>query len=1157
VRCAADHAAAEERLPAVFRHVYASSTFLARLSIHAGTLLEARVGGFWPLADWWKDGSPRREGRALRERVLAHADEIARDLEVLRSWTPPDPPKPGTALGDRYAELAERYLECREGAAVHRAPPGPLEGARHPGFALAFDRKKRTLELSERRSPLLPSPLRLAVTLPLDPGQPLRFDRDALGLHQAGCAWDLFALRALLLALHDGTDEAVVALGQALGRPLWETLLDELAAQRARTAEARTWAFCLSPGYAGDFTLLVHARLTRQGGKAGSWRRQTFEALFGEETSPLEREIARVALSSLTRPAEARVDLASPQGHELARLLAQHPRVTLGAERKADPERDPRPEILVGQLLMRLERAPNGLLSPRFMVGDREMSPSLLSVSSGAFRGASRGAMLVSAFVPPALRPWLDMARRMGDALAFPPEAVSKLAMTTEPLVASGVAELPKSALGAELPYQPRPALRVDWRAEGAAVVELCVAVHPAAPLIAAGRGPALMTFEVEGRRVFVEREPDKELALVMAARETIAAPLLWDDDLGRTETLEEALALADYLERNPLGLIIEVKVGRAPTVVAWTDATRTLRVRREGAWLVLDGEIGAGGGKLTVGDVLDAVRLARQYVKAEDGTFLELSREAILRLRPIAIATELGQSSPDGAPRLHHAFGGVLAEASTMFERISGADLGEYARRFEQRGRAAKVSRLERGTLRRYQREGVAWMLRLAAWAPGCVLADDMGLGKTVQTASVLKTRAELGPALVIAPASVTSNWVSELARFMPSMTVRFYNEDRDATPSGLGPGDVLVVSYGLLQRHVDAFRAQRWATVVVDEAQYVKNAGAQRTDAVRALSRDFTIALTGTPLENHLGELFSITDLAFPGLLGTESVFRERFRRPIEGQNDTVRLEALGRLLAPFLLRRTRKAVLRELPPREEVTEYVELGPAEQRRYLALRRACEEQLRERKKGETQAQLKIAVLAALTRLRQLACDARLVDPSFSGGSAKIVRAVELVNGLTAEGHRALVFSQFTGFLEKVRDALEAEGLRVAYLAGDTPTTKRRDIVDAFQRGDFDVFCVSLLAGGTGLNLTRASYVIHLDPWWNPAAEEQAISRAHRMGQTAPVTVYRLVARGTIEEAVLDMQASKRDLALAVLDGKASTKAVTPADLLELLRFGA
>jgi SNF2 family DNA or RNA helicase len=702
--------------------------------------------------------------------------------------------------------------------------------------------------------------------------------------------------------------------------------------------------------------------------------------------------------------------------------------------------------------------------------------------------------------------------------------------------------------------HDPHPALRVEWHRDGGAVIEIFIAVTPGAPLVAPGKGAELYTFELAGRRVFVERDLAREKTVAEEARARIEAPVLWSDATGRTDSVEDALALAAWLDENPLRLAIEVTIGRAPSVVAWEQTARTLQVNRNGAWLVLDGDLNVKGVKLTMGDVLEAARLARRFVRAEDGVFLELSREAIERLQPVAIAAELAVG--DGPPRVHDAFGSILAEARAVFDVVRGVDLETYAKRFAEREKRVRVPPLDHGKLRKYQREGVAWMLGLASWAPGCVLADDMGLGKTVQTAAVLKARAPLGAALIVAPASVASNWMVELARFVPSLRARFFNEERDLDPAHLGAGEVLVVSYGLLQRRPDLFLETKWSTVVIDEAQYVKNVTAQRTDAVRALEREFTIALTGTPLENHLGELFSITDLVFPGLLGSEPTFRERFRKPIEGARDETRLAVLGKLLAPFLLRRTRGNVLRELPPREEIVEHVELSPEETKRYLALRRVCEQQFAKRKRGETAAQLRIALFAALTRLRQLACDARLVDPTFEGRSTKIARIVELCVALAQEGNRALVFSQFTQFLEKIAAELAAAGLRVAYLAGDTPTTKRRAIIDAFQAGEYDIFCVSLLAGGTGLNLTRASYVIHADPWWNPAAEEQATSRSHRMGQTEPVTVYRLVARGTIEEAVLAMHGRKRDLAAAVLEGKASARAISETELLDLLRFG-
>jgi superfamily II DNA or RNA helicase len=1162
-RAPAAATSSSEPLPACFRGVYSAAVFLSRLSVHVGSRVGDGVDRWSPLPDWWArtNGATTPAIVSLRRQVLAHEAEIAADLETLRAWTPPEPPSEmkGTTLGEVYGKLAERYLDVREGARIQRGAPGPLEGRRHPGFDFFYDAQRCVFEARERRNLLLLEPFRLAFALPLSSRGEPRFEDQALASPDGADAWEVFALRTALLALHARAEDAVVALERELGRPVWEHVLEHLGAPEKEATDSREWSFAISPTFReAELRVVPHSRRTLASGKVSKWKRETFESLYMDESVALGREIARIAMCSLERVSEARVSLGTPQGHELLRLLGKHPTVFMRRTTKGDPDGEELAEIIAGDLAMRMEPDANGVLSPRFMVDGRVLEPSMLGrAESSGLRGAVSGKKVVSMFVPRSLRPWLEAAQTVGAAMAFPPEAVPRLVTATEPLVTAGVVELPRDALGVELPYEPSPALRVEWQPAGAAVVEIFITVHPRAPLVSAGRGPVLFTFAEGDHRFFVERDLEREVLIAEDSRARIAAPVLWDHVHGHTEGLEDTLALAEYLDHNPLGLAIEIKIGKRPTLTAWGDAARTLDVKKNGSWLVVGGALDVAGVKLTLGDVLDAARMAQRFVKAADGVFLELSKEAIDKLRPVAMAAELGGAPKGEDGRIHEAFGSVLADALTVFDDVRGANLEAYVERFEARGKRVKVPALENGTLRPYQHEGVAWMLRLATWAPGCILADDMGLGKTVQTASVLKARAALGPQLIIAPASVSSNWMSELARFMPSLKCRWWNDDRSLTLADLGPGDVLVVSYGLLQRRSVGFEGTRFATVVVDEAQYVKNVSAQRTDAVRSIERDFTITLTGTPLENHLGELFSIVDLAFPGLLGSEAAFRERFRKPIEGtQRDEVRLAVLGRLLSPFLLRRTRAKVLEELPEREEITEYIELDASEQKRYLALRKACEAQFAKRKSGETAAQLKIALFAALTRLRQLACDVRLVDPTYEGRSSKITRCVELCVELAQEGNRALVFSQFTQFLGKLQPELEAAGLRVAYLAGETPTAKRRAIVEAFQRGEFDVFCVSLLAGGTGLNLTRASYVIHTDPWWNPAAEEQATSRAHRMGQTEPVTVYRLVARGTIEEAVLAMHAAKRELASAVLEGKANAKAITSVELLELLRFG-
>ncbi|MFN7146540.1 MAG: DEAD/DEAH box helicase, partial [Myxococcota bacterium] len=453
---------------------------------------------------------------------------------------------------------------------------------------------------------------------------------------------------------------------------------------------------------------------------------------------------------------------------------------------------------------------------------------------------------------------------------------------------------------------------------------------------------------------------------------------------------------------------------------------------------------------------------------------------------------------------------------------------------------------------LRDYQRAGFAWMARLARWAPGACLADDMGLGKTVQALALLAHRAELGPALIVAPTSVGFNWGREAARFAPGLRVRaLRGPDRLAMLDGVGPGDVLVTSWDLLPRDIDAIAAVRFATLVLDEAQAMKNATTARAKAAARVDVDFRLALTGTPVENRVSELWSLFRVVAPGLLGSWERFRSRFALAIERDDDQRRSAALARLIRPFLLRRVKSEVAKELPPRTDVRVEVALSREERQLYDAARATFAAQIAEESGPPEQRRFK--VLAALTRLRQLACHPRLVDPESPMGSSKLARLVEIVAELRAEGHRALIFSQFTRQLALVREALAAEGVALRYLDGETPEARRREEVDAFQRGDGDVFLISLKAGGTGLTLTAATYVIHLDPWWNPAVEDQATDRAHRIGQTQPVTVYRLVAKGTIEEKILALHGEKRALVEGLLEGTGQAATLGTDELVALL----
>ena len=367
------------------------------------------------------------------------------------------------------------------------------------------------------------------------------------------------------------------------------------------------------------------------------------------------------------------------------------------------------------------------------------------------------------------------------------------------------------------------------------------------------------------------------------------------------------------------------------------------------------------------------------------------------------------------------------------------------------------------------------------------------------------------------------------------------------------LGPGDVVVTSYGLLTRDEERFKGRRFATLVLDEAQAVKNAATRRARAARDLDAEFRVALSGTPLENHLGELWSLFRTVFPGLLGSEEQFRQRFQGPIEREKNPERRTALVTLLRPFLLRRTKSEVARDLPSRTDVLVPISLTPQERRLYEDARLAAVAQLTDAT-GPAE-QKRFHVLAALTRLRQLACHPKLHDPTWTGPASKLSRVLELIDELRDEGHRVLVFSQFTRHLGLVREALEERSVAFQYLDGETPEAERRKRVEAFQAGLGDVFLISLKAGGTGLNLTGADNVIHLDPWWNPAVEDQATDRAHRIGQTRPVTVYRVMSKGTVEEQIHSLHAVKRELLANVLDGTGEAVRFDVEELTALLRL--
>ncbi len=573
--------------------------------------------------------------------------------------------------------------------------------------------------------------------------------------------------------------------------------------------------------------------------------------------------------------------------------------------------------------------------------------------------------------------------------------------------------------------------------------------------------------------------------------------------------------------------------------------------------WLDLAVSIRVDGESVPLASVLAALTLEEEFVVLPSGLFFSTDRPEFERLAGLVrAARELRDRAEGDGDRItlgRHDLG--------MWAQL--ADLGivdDQAAEWVQRAQTLRdLTDLPRpeptgvvSTLRGYQLDGFHWLAFLWSHGLGGILADDMGLGKTLQVLSlVAHTRAATDrPFLVVAPTSVVPGWVDEAARHTPGLRVRAVTATaarREETIAELAAdADVVVTSYTLLRLDAAEYAAVSWEGLVLDEAQQVKNHQSKAYSAARRIEAGIRLAVTGTPFENRLLELWSLLSLTAPGIYPHPRSFLEHVVRPVEKDGDEAALRRFTQRIKPFVLRRTKELVARDLPPKQEQVLPVELGTRHRRLYdTHLARE-----RQRILGLVDADFdgnRVAILAALTRLRQLALDPALVDQSHAAaGSAKLDVLVDHVDELVAGGHRALVFSSFTGYLKRVRDRLTAEGVPTVYLDG--ATTGRAAVIDAFRRGEAPVFLISLKAGGVGLTLTEADYVFVLDPWWNPAAEAQAVDRAHRIGQRRTVMVYRLVAVDTIEDKVMELKDRKAALFAKVVDGEGATSTAIDAD---------
>jgi SNF2 family DNA or RNA helicase len=672
------------------------------------------------------------------------------------------------------------------------------------------------------------------------------------------------------------------------------------------------------------------------------------------------------------------------------------------------------------------------------------------------------------------------------------------------------------------------------------------------------GKGGATVIAEIDGKRLQTQRNLKQEKQL---KKEIIAAC----PTLTRYEPQDGEWLIEDV--EDCLELLLELQELGDKTILEWPEGEKLrvshnadkddlqLKIKRQRDWFAVDGEL-----KLDDNLVLDMQHLLElleqspsRFVRLGDGQFLALTREFRQRLDELRAFTQKNSKGMGFHPT------SVLA-MEDLVDGVGKLQADKHWKAHIQRLQEMKNLQPElpstlQAELRDYQIEGFNWLSRLAYWGVGACLADQMGLGKTLQALAVILQRAPQGATLIIAPTSVCLNWISEVQKFAPTLNpIQFGSGNRQKLLDELQPFDILVCSYGLLQQEdvAQMLSQVEWQTIVLDEAQAIKNIATKRSQAAMNLQSEFKLITTGTPVENHLGELWNLFRFINPGLLGSLESFNQRFAVPIEKFQDKQARQRLKKLIQPFLLRRTKTQVLSELPSRTEITLHVELSQEEMAMYEALRQQAVTKLADSDAAAGHKHLQ--VLAEIMKLRRACCNSQLVMPDAPLPSAKLQLFGEVLTELLENRHKALVFSQFVDHLHIIRDYLEEQNIKYQYLDGSTPAVERKKRVDAFQAGEGDVFLISLKAGGTGLNLTAADYVIHMDPWWNPAVEDQASDRAHRIGQQRPVTIYRLVAKDTIEDKIVDLHHHKRDLADSLLEDADISGKISTDELLKLIQ---
>jgi len=1071
-------------------------------------------------------------------------------------------------IGDpALLDLWERLLECRTEIASHSPPlPNHERGRSSLHFEISPPRviyieedSKWCRTRGESRVEIDPKAKQTAamVRCACEQGKELR------------CSLTISALDALLSQFNDLSENSMAAqLSAILDQPHWSRALDDFdqvlrAALPNRSASPLDYElgwrlkrnedqrFALEP-------IEVRARVSSSGVKT---RKADLSALRSTPelcTLPVDSRITELLMPDSGQSVRQHRGMTDSEAvHRALDLLVGHPRVFVGNKGSDRPI-----TVRRSELALHWNKLDDGSITIQTTIDDEPIQPDRLA---SAAREGVRGGCLVDLNedegiltvtpIQPGVVGILSVLEQRGSTFAV--DAGSELLERLHAFSRLLPVLLSESLRGVEMAPDNRPLINLQILPEGD--LEISIRVQPMAGVESwfPGRGPRELYGESITGRVFCRRD--------FAAEERFAQEVLG------------LLPPAEPLDRGPYDRVlrdpdisldfIEALQDQATSVkVMWPEFGRRevrrarrpadLKLQISGAdhWLGIDGMLEVETLKIPARDLFESLWAGRRFVKVGASGWIRLEEELIEQLgalsRCITDRKEgLSLSTLQSLELLRLEETGVELNAPVPWRLMT-----ERVRRSHEM--EVKTPDSLKTELREYQREGFHWLVRLSTWSPGACLADDMGLGKTIQTLALLLNRADQGPALVVAPTSVGFNWLRETERFAPNLRTRMYRgADRATLLEDLEGGDLLITSYGLVARDEERLSQIEFSTVVLDEAQAIKNPNTRRARAALSLKSSFKIALTGTPIENRIGDLWSIFTAITPGLLGSREQFRKRFQRPAQDSLAAAQssIEALSRSIRPFLLRRTKEEVALDLPDRTSILLRVSLSQPERLLYNQMRNAAVAGLREQRNAEDGDAQRFQVLAALTRLRQLACHPRLIDPSSALPSSKLLMLRGLIEELKSQGHRALVFSQFTSHLALAREMLDEEGITYRYLDGSLSEPRRRMEVDAFQSGEGDVFLISLRAGGTGLNLTGATYVIHLDPWWNPAVEDQAADRAHRIGQTQPVTIYRLVAKDTIEEAIVSLQDEKRDLVATMLQGTNKASSMQVEELLELL----